>query len=139
MKPHRYNEGTCCEFQSRHPIHNVDDVLDLSPQTLTVAVAIENVRERLPVIVENLSRVNVDGDRKYLEFNLAQQIKSLAYLLQDLLLTNEQERTAGAMDSVTATLGEVGKQLYYNLTGEKEDEPDGTDGTDKKGARRRSS
>lgn len=119
---------------SKLPVQEIP--FDFSPMELTDTVALENLDERLPVIVENLSRTDSTVNRKRLEYNLTQQIKSLAYLLQDLLLTSKKERAAGAMDSVTATLGEVGKTLYTELTGETlDDEPDGKNGSNKKSNR----
>lgn len=136
--PKERNDRQCkvCNWPDMNPIHNTEDVLDLSPLELTDEVAKDTARERIPVVAENLARIDVDGNRKFLEYNLAQQIKSLAYLLQDLLLTSGHDRAAGAMDSVNATLGEVGKQLYTNLTGEPADEPDEPTGSVKKVSRR---
>lgn len=96
----------------------IEEPLDLSPQELTEDVATENIQERLPELIQSLSRLKGVDDTPTLEFSLVQTTKSLAYLLQDLLTATGRLRQAGQMDSVAATLGEVTAHLTKEILGE---------------------
>jgi hypothetical protein len=90
----------------------MDTLLDLSPLEITKELAIRNITEQAEELANRIKRLpQASKDIPRLKYQLVSTIKSLAYLLQDLLVTTKADRQAGAIDSVTATLGEVTAQI----------------------------